>query len=264
MDRKLYEFRKFIKLALENNPNIIEILFVNKENIVFINNIGKELLDLRHRFLFKGLKQKFLGYAFSQKHKMVIKKDNYYDLNLAYQYILNFDELMTILEIALKSDCPNFIKLQKHENNRSINFIKIGDLNIMPITQVKKLKRILKERLDKVGNREELLLKYGYDVKFGMHLLRLMLEGVELLRTGDLLFPLKEKEMLMDIRKGKWELTKILDYSLELEKEIESLEKISKLPSKPNIDYIEKFVIDKIRIMLKEGEGNEENNRKSK
>ena len=39
IDRKFYEFRKFIKLAMENNPNIIEILFVNKINTLFINDV---------------------------------------------------------------------------------------------------------------------------------------------------------------------------------------------------------------------------------
>lgn len=250
LDRKLYEFRKFIKLALENNPNILEILFVNQDNIVFINEIGEELLKIKHLFLHKGLKQKFCGYAFSQKHKMVIKKDNYFDLNLAYQYILNFDIQQTILEIALDSKCPNFIKLKKHENNRSTNFISIGDLNIMPGTQVKKLKKILKERLDKVGNREELLLKYGYDCKFGMHLLRLMLEGIELLETGTLKFPLKDGEMLKDVRNGKWKMTDILDYSNELENKLNTLETTTMLPTKPNSKLIEEFTITQLRKVI--------------
>jgi hypothetical protein len=120
----------------------------------------------------------------------------------------------------------------------------------MPSTTVKVAKKKLEERINKVGNREELLTKYGWDTKFGGHLIRLMLEGIELLKTGNLVFPLKEAEMLKDIRAGKWEMVKVLDYSYELEKEVESLTESSKLPSKPNIKEIEEFTIKTLRKVI--------------
>jgi hypothetical protein len=250
LDRKLYEFRKFITLALENNPNIIEILFVNKQNIIFSNLLGNELLSIKHLFPHKGLKQRFLGYAFSQKHKMVIKKDNYFDFINALDYFRNVDYGKTLLEIILDNKCPHFIK-RRNDDRGNINFVQIGDLNLMPHSDVAKAKEILTERLNKVGNREELLTKYGYDTKFGMHLIRLMLEGLELLQTGEIKFPLKEASLLKDIRNGKWEINKIFDFSYELEKEVESITENSKLPSKPNYELIEQFTINKLKEIIK-------------
>uniref|UniRef100_A0A6M3KZJ4 Putative nucleotidyltransferase n=1 Tax=viral metagenome TaxID=1070528 RepID=A0A6M3KZJ4_9ZZZZ len=166
LDRKLYEFRKFITLALENNPNILEILFVNKENIVFMNDIGEQLLLIKHLFPYKGLKQKFLGYAFAQRHKMVIKKDNYFDLQNGLNYLsIYFKEenySKTLLEIVCFGNYPDFIK-KRFDKNNNIDFIQIGDLLFVPSVTVKIAKQRLEERLDKVGNREELLTKYGYD-----------------------------------------------------------------------------------------------------
>jgi predicted nucleotidyltransferase len=250
VDKKLYEFRKFIKLALECNPNIIEILFVNEQNIVFINEVGKELLSLKYLFPYKGLKQKFLGYSYAQRHKMVIKKDNYFDLQNGLSYLNTQNYGKTLLEIVFQGNCPYFIKKQL-DKNENISFIQVGDLNFMPSTIVKVAKHKLEERIAKVGNREELLTKYGWDTKFGSHLIRLMLEGIELLKTGNLVFPLKEAEMLKDIRAGKWEMVKVLDYSYELEKEVESLVESSKLPSKPNIKEIEEFTIKILRKIIK-------------
>jgi len=250
LDRKLYEFRKFIKLALENNPNIIEILFVNKQNIIFSNSLGNELLANKYLFPHKGLKIKFMSYAFSQKHKMVIKKDNYFDFINALDYFRNVDYGKTLLEIVLDNKCPHFIK-RRNDDRGNINFVQIGDLNLMPHSDVAKAKEILTERLNKVGNREELLTKYGYDTKFGMHLIRLMLEGLELLQTGEIKFPLKEASLLKDIRNGKWEINKIFDFSYELEKEVESITENSKLPSKPNYELIEQFTINKLKEIIK-------------
>lgn len=248
LDRKFYEFRKFIKLAMECNPNIIEILFVNKENTIFINEVGKELVDMRHVFPYKGLKAKFLGYAFSQKHKMVIKKDHYFDLISARDYINKFDDDMYLMQLAVVSH-PNFIK-STYDDKQNIKFVVIGDLNITPSKTIKSTKLILDNRINAVGNREELLLKYGFDTKFASHLVRLMLEGIELLKTGELIFPLKEASMILDIKNGKWVIDKVLKFSEDLEKEIESLAISSKLPDKPNIEKLEEFTIKKLKEVI--------------
>jgi predicted nucleotidyltransferase len=253
VDRKFYEFRKFIKLAMENNPNILEILFVNKEDTLFVNDFGKELLEMRHMFPYRGLKAKFLGYAFSQKHKMVIKKDNYFNLMLAYDFLKKQDSRKFLLEVVLSSMRPNFITFG-HDEAHNIKNVIIGDLQLPPSKTVQETLKVLEYRMSSIGNREELLLKYGYDVKFGSHLVRLMLEGIELLKTGELVFPLKERQMILDIKNGKWAMSKILDFSNELEKEIEDLAISSKLPSRPRTDELEEFVINKLSQIVKERE----------
>lgn len=248
-DKKLYEFRKFLKLALENNPNILEQLFCNEENIIFINGVGRELLSIKHLFPWKGCKQRFLGYAFSQKHKMVVKKDNYFDFLSALDYLNTIDDGKTLLELVLDSKCPHFIQ-RRNDYRGNISFVQIGDLNLMPASDVAKAKQIISERLSKVGNREELLTKYGFDSKFASHLIRLLFEGIELLKTGEIKFPLQEAQLLRDIRNGKWEIPKIFDLSNELEKETEALYLTTKLPSKPNIKEIEKFCIKTLKEII--------------
>jgi len=249
VDRKFYEFRKFMKLSMENNPNIIEILFVNSKNTLFVNDIGKELLKIKHKFPHKGAKQKFLGYAFSQKHKMVIKKDHYFDLISALDYIQRFDDGKTILEVVLESNFPKFFS-RNYDSQHNVNFIEIGDLNITASHSIRTVKAMLQDRIDKVGNREELLLKYGFDTKFASHLIRLMLEGIELLETGEIKFPLRERQLILDVKLGKWTINKILDFSNDLEKKIEELGNISTLPDKPNVEELEKFTINTLEKYL--------------
>jgi len=71
IDFKAYEVRKFIKLAMDNNPNILELLFVNQENLVYLNNYGEFLLNTKEIFPHKGLYNRFIGYATSQKRKLI-------------------------------------------------------------------------------------------------------------------------------------------------------------------------------------------------
>ena len=61
-DTVIYGFNKFIKLLLSCNPNTIELLGMNEDNYVYLNDIGKELLDNRDMFLSKRAINAFGGY----------------------------------------------------------------------------------------------------------------------------------------------------------------------------------------------------------
>ena len=239
VDFKAYTLEKFAKLALDNNPNILETLFVNPDNIMFANDVGYKLLNLRYEFLSKRIKHRFLGYAFSQKHKMVIKLENYEKLVEAIDYIDHNTDKQFLLDIEHH---PIFVRKKDH--------VTIGDVN-MPVTvTIKKAKKMLAARLDKFGSRQELVSKYGYDTKFASHLIRLLKEGQELLLTGDLKFPLRSRYLLSDIRYGKYSMSEVLSLSDVIEKEVENLYDTTKLSHSPNRELIEKFVIDTHRSYI--------------
>ena len=236
VDRKLYEFRKFVKLAIDNNPNIIEQLFVNEQNIVYINDAGRALLAERDKFPHKGLVKKFKGYAFSQKHKMVIRTDNYHELDSAFNYLKDYAGQKEIL-VELKDKRLPFIKFNR-------DYCVIGDLNLQKGIYVKKAVGMIEERLSKVGNRKSLITKYGFDTKFASHLIRLLLEGQELINTGKIEFPLSYGETILDIKQGKWTIKEVLDYADELEAEIDVAVEKSALPRKPRLAELEQFTIN--------------------
>lgn len=60
-------------------------------------------------------------------------------------------------------------------------------------------------RQNRVPNRPELIERYGYDVKYASHALRLGLQGIEFIRTGRLTLPLTidNLERCMAIKTGK-------------------------------------------------------------
>ena len=163
-DITLYSLPKFIKLCADNNPNIVELLFVNKKNIIYCNSYGKRLLDASHFFISKKVKHRFLGYAHSQRMKI---------------------------------------------------------LNKNPI-----------------GNRKEYIEKFGYDVKFASHLIRLLVEGNELLLNGKLEFPIPHNRLIRDIKEGKFTLAQVLTKADQLEAVAEELYGKSPLQNRPDYDAI--------------------------
>ena len=65
-DLVVYELRKFIKLAANCNPNIIEVLHTDPESWIKVTPAGQLLLDNKDKFLSMKAKHTFSGYANSQ------------------------------------------------------------------------------------------------------------------------------------------------------------------------------------------------------
>ena len=82
-DLVFYEIRKYLKLAKDANPNILELLFESDEFYQYIHPIGQKLIDNRELFLSKKIKYTYSGYAYAQIRK--IKSHRKWLLNPPYK-----------------------------------------------------------------------------------------------------------------------------------------------------------------------------------
>lgn len=78
-DTTIYSFNKLIKLLVNCNPNIIEILGCKKEHYFYVHPIGEELLQHKKMFLSKKVVKSFAGYANQQLRRIenALASDNY-------------------------------------------------------------------------------------------------------------------------------------------------------------------------------------------
>lgn len=169
-DVTIYNIVKYFTLAMENNPNIIDSLFVPNSCVLYSNLIGQHLRENRKIFLHRGAFHKFKGYAYSQQNK---------------------------------------IKTNKTTDS----------------------------------TRRELVDKYGYDVKYAYHLIRLTDEIEQILILGDLDLQ-RAREQMKSIRRGEWKEQDIYDWFTEKEKQLEKLYIDSKLPYSPNENKIKSLLIE--------------------
>ena len=65
-DSVIYSLKKFIRLATDMNPNIVECLFVDEKHILKIDEFGQLLRDNRDLFISKKARHTFAGYAHAQ------------------------------------------------------------------------------------------------------------------------------------------------------------------------------------------------------
>lgn len=167
-DFAIYSIVKYFQLCMENNPNMVDSLFTPQDCVVYITRIGQMVRENRRMFLHKGAWHKFKGYAYSQMHKM---------------------------------------KLKKRE-----------------------------------GKRKEIVDKYGYDVKFAYHIVRLLNEIEQILTRGDLDLQ-KDNEQLKAIRRGEWTEQQVIDHFINKERHLEELYKESGLPGYPDEQKIKALLL---------------------
>jgi predicted nucleotidyltransferase len=66
----IYDIKKFFALALNTNPNILEVLWVEPEDILFSTEIGDRLRANREIFFSLKVLYSYRGYAFAQMKKV--------------------------------------------------------------------------------------------------------------------------------------------------------------------------------------------------
>jgi len=167
-DISIYSIIKYFQLMMENNPNMIDSLFVPQECVLHMTQVGGMVREKRTMFLHKGCWHKFKGYAFSQLHKMRTKNPE--------------------------------------------------------------------------GKRKEIRDKFGYDVKFAYHVVRLLDECEQILTHGDLDL-MRAKEHMKAIRRGEVPEEEIREWFNVKERELEKLYSESKLPHSPDEEKIKALLL---------------------
>ncbi|MEP7055379.1 MAG: nucleotidyltransferase domain-containing protein [Actinomycetota bacterium] len=70
LDVIIYSARKYLRLALSGNPTVLIPLFASGDDVVAINDAGRELRDNAHRIASRRAASRFIGYLASQRRAM--------------------------------------------------------------------------------------------------------------------------------------------------------------------------------------------------
>lgn len=95
-------------------------------------------------------------------------------------------------------------------------------------------------------NRPELVEKYGHDTKYAAHMVRLAVQGVELLETGRLTLPMPDpwRTWIRDLRQGKHTEREAIEASTELEARLKVLTRTADLPEHPDKARANRWLIE--------------------
>ena len=66
VDDKCFSLPRFLTLLFRNNPNILEVLFANREHILVCEPEAREFIDNHKKIVSQLVLKTFTGYAYSQ------------------------------------------------------------------------------------------------------------------------------------------------------------------------------------------------------
>lgn len=69
-DSVCYELKKMINLLLKGNPNVLSLLWLKDNYIIYNTKYGELLRDNKNLFVSKKVYHSFVGYAYGQFHRM--------------------------------------------------------------------------------------------------------------------------------------------------------------------------------------------------
>lgn len=108
--------------------------------------------------------------------------------------------------------------------------------------------RMLGRSRRNVPNRPELIERYGWDVKYGSHALRLAHQGREIARTGTLTLPMPDaaRARVLAVKRGEVPRAEVSAEITRLEAEVRALldEGRTPLPERADLDRITTWAID--------------------
>lgn len=289
-DITFFELRKFLHLACENNPNILELLWIPESMFLTSSEEWEEIIENRHLFISKKAKHTFSGYAHSQfnrvkRHRSWLlnppkKKPERKDFGLsAHRSDLTKDQIGAF-NVLLALKLENIKELhplkQQLEQMAETHDLKAlctqyteVDLNalkeIIPISNefieilqkenaYAQAERYFNQYQNWKKNRNPVRAamedKFGYDGKHCSHLFRLVTEAEELLTTGFITFPRPDAEFLLEIKNGKYKYDELAEMLESYDKKFEELYKTSPLPNSADRVSVDKLCIKLVKNYL--------------
>lgn len=177
IDLTTYSLRKYLRLAANGNPTVLNLLFVQPESRHYDSALGQELRDLIPLIVSREAAARYRGYSISQRQRLMGERG------------------------------------QKHTGYTR-------------------------------------RLKYqsgaGWDTKYAMHMIRLGVQGVELLTTGKITLPVPQpwRDLLLEVRLGNAELGDCTAWAISLEDQLLVLQHESELQESPQREELDRWLVN--------------------
>ena len=248
-DTVIYGLKKFVGLLAKANPNVLELLGVNEDCIVFESESGQHLRENAGLFLSKRVIGSFGNYAIAQLRRLqnALCHDSYSEEQQA-------QHLQHVLASQLDHFRSHYTAFPAGAMNINMDEAKALTLDIRLQDYPMKdfvgiafeLNSIIKT-YDKLNNRnnkkdEKALYKHA------MHLIRLLITGTDILTGKGIITNRRdEHRLLMDIRNGKFTFDDIFVMTDVYQRDFEQAAKTTTLPDEPNMAAIDDFLTSMYR-----------------
>ena len=256
-DTVIYAFNKVVALLLSCNPNTIELLGLNPEHYLYLNDIGKMLLDNKKLFLSRRAIQSFGGYADAQLRRLqnALARDSFpqsekeqhiYNSvkNAMYSFNSNYKSFENgSMEIFIDKAVNPELETEIFVNANMMHYPLRDYTNMWNA-----MSNVVRD-YEKIGKRNKKKDDLHLN-KHAMHLIRLFMMALDILEKGEInTYRTKEHELLMDIRFGKYQKEdgtfkdSFYEILSDYEKRLHYAAENTDLPEEPDMKKVQDLVM---------------------
>lgn len=290
-DTVIYELKKVIQLLAAANPNILELLWLNEYPVlthvgqhlincrqIFLSKKVKHTysgyafaqikkMETHRKWLLNPPQRKPLPIDFSIENEAPLTKD---ELNAFLEYLYNlvrgrieFLESAEQLYHLLTADIDFKGLLKQHPlpdetleytqnltNSRS-DFIRLLQKSQKYQVALREWNAYLSWQQNRNPARAAMERQSGFDLKHGMHCIRLLRSGIEILREGRVIVNRKnagDADYLKAILKGEYSYEQVMKMANDLVAEMDVFYQQSSLPPSPDLNQINELCIELVEM----------------
>lgn len=247
-----YSLPRYLTLVLNANPNLLEILFADKNVIEYEEPIFTFIRKNYNRFLSKKVFDSFMGFAVSQRKKLEYKKTRFTQLQKAIYYLEDSynSNALNRNDIGLSGGEAIFL-------NSILSHYKGSKNNTESFHKGLPLKTIYEKLTSELNNygwrlHTKSFETLGYDTKFASHTIRLLHEGRQLLETGKLEFPITGEAFddIVSIKNAQVSIDDFYKICIKYEDACRIASEKSTLPDKPDWKWANDFCVSTLLTSL--------------
>ena len=192
-DHVVFGLPKFVRLASEGNPNLVETLYT--EDLLFCNRFGERLRVERDLFLSRQVADRFGHYALQQLKR----------LKNHYRWWAQPPQEPSPAAFGARPGAEGRPKFADAASRLAFD------------TAQKEWTNFQRWQRERNPLRAQLEQRHGYDTKHAMHLCRLLRMAQEILTDRRVLVRRPDREWLLAVRQGAWSYDELLSWATEAE-----------------------------------------------
>ncbi|MBD0390569.1 MAG: nucleotidyltransferase domain-containing protein, partial [Nostoc sp. C3-bin3] len=290
-DTVIYELRKILQLLSGANPNVLELLWLNEYPVLtdvgrhliqhrksFLSKKVKHTysgyafaqikkMETHRKWLLNPPEKKPLPSDFGIENELPLIKD---ELNafLEYLYILirgriefleEAEQLYKLLtaDIDFKGVLKQYslpdetLEYTQELTNSRKDFIRLLKKSQTYQIALREWKAYLTWQENRNPARAEMEKKSGFDLKHGMHCIRLLRSGLEILKTGEITVDRRvagDVEDLKAILRGDYSYQEVMQMADDLVAQMDAIYEQSTLPHRPDLEQINDLCMELVEM----------------
>ena len=250
IDMEIFSIHKYLTLLLQGQAVALDMFFTPKEFILESTEEWKYIRSLKSHWLHKNISP-YVGYARKQAAKYGIKGSRVSDCRRIMEFFASCVSSATLEDywyklesLAEELEHCEIVFEETRSNEKQLMFVCCGK-KYQRNLKIKYAQEYSAKHFKQYGNRAlQAENNENIDWKAVSHAVRIAEEAIELLSTHNIEFPLKNKDFILQIKKGELDYSYVADIISEKFVELEEAQVASTLPQSPDWEKRKEVLLD--------------------